>query len=124
MIQSSPSTGNIHQPSLKAFADQFAEIPASWLSRIACEPIQLPMWDTLFLVNNPDHDNAIKALFRDLEQDSDCDDCGLSDHWFAVADTGFVGCDVEDRIFLGVDGAGYCFYKAHWEPLFKLILNS
>ena len=121
MNHSTPSVGDEIPPSLFAFTDQFIEIPSSWLPKIAEEPMTLPIWGTVFLVNNRAHQATILNLLQEIEYS---EDENLSDHWYAVGDTGFVACQIDDRVFLGVDGAGYCFFKAHWEPLFKLTLDS
>lgn len=121
MFQSSPSIGNGQHPNVVAFTAKFTDIPADWLPKIACRIIPLPIWGTAFLVTNREHKAIIKATLRDIENDAED---SLSDCWFAVGDTGFVALELDDQMFLGVDGAGYCFYKAHWEPLFKLIYSS
>ena len=122
MLPIAPTISNEPQSTLDAFTAKFAEIPAEWLPLIKDQPMPLPMWDTLFLVTDPRHNAIIKRLLREF--DSDETDQELASDWLAVADTGFVACEADDRIFLGVNGAGYCFYQAHWTPLFKQVYSS
>jgi hypothetical protein len=122
MTHSPALLGNDIHPNLVAFTEKFIELPANWLPKIAGKPIPLPIWSSVFLANNPEHHAIIKALLREIEDDGE--DASLKEFWYRVGDTGFITCQVEGRIFLGVDGAGYCFYKAHWEPLFELIFSS
>jgi hypothetical protein len=121
MFQSSPSIGDSIQSNLVAFTEKFTDIPAGWLPKIACHAIPLPIWGTVFLVANRDHQATIKAAFRRIENDTEDN---LSDYWFAVGDTGFVAIKIDEHIFLGVDGAGYCFFTSHWEPLREIIYSS
>ena len=49
-----------------------------------------------------------------------CDINWLEDDLQAVADCGFRIYESEDYEYLiGIDGAGYDFYEAHWIPLYK-----
>ena len=62
----------------------------------------LPMWGTMW-------------AFEDR-----CDINWLEDDLQAVADCGFRIYESEDCEYLiGIDGAGYDFYEAHWIPLYK-----
>ena len=62
----------------------------------------LPMWGTMW-------------AFEDR-----CDINWLEDDLQAVADCGFRIYESEDYEYLiGIDGAGYDFYEAHWIPLYK-----
>lgn len=117
-----PTIGdNIHS-SLVAFAEKFTEIPAGWLPKIAGEPMPLPIWGTVFLVTNQEQSAIIQALMSDLENDATFQE--VSGCWQAVGDTGFLACLVDGYVFLGVDGAGYCFYQAHWKPLYQRIYSD
>lgn len=62
----------------------------------------LPMWGTMWELKNI------------------CDEEWLEGHLQAVADCGFRIYESEDYGYLiGIDGAGYDFYEAHWIPLYK-----
>ena len=62
----------------------------------------LPMWGTMWALNDR------------------CDDDWLENNLQAVADCGFRIYESEDYGYLiGIDGAGYDFYEAHWIPLYK-----
>ena len=59
-------------------------------------------WGTLFAPNDPTDRRWIQEHIDEVEE------CG-----FIV-----YSCD-EFEILLGIDGCGYSFYPAHWEPLYK-----
>ena len=62
----------------------------------------LPMWGTMWELKNI------------------CDEEWLENNLQAVADCGFRIYESEDYEYLiGIDGAGYDFYEAHWIPLYK-----
>lgn len=62
----------------------------------------LPMWGTMW-------------EFKDI-----CDKEWLENNLQAVANCGFRIYESEDYGYLiGIDGAGYDFYEAHWLPLYK-----
>lgn len=62
----------------------------------------LPMWGTMFDVPNMDQEWVRNNLDK-------------------VAECGFRIYDFEtmDLLLLGIDGAGYDFYEAHWVPLYE-----
>lgn len=64
----------------------------------------IPMWGTLFLIS----DIWLEEFVRE--------------HMHEVAELGFVVIESYEYgdLFLGVDGAGYDFYEAHWTPLYDL----
>lgn len=46
----------------------------------------------------------------------------IKKHEFEVAELGFTIIHHDDELWgLGIDGAGYDFYSAHWEPLYDLL---
>lgn len=62
----------------------------------------LPMWGVMW-------------AFKNI-----CDEEWLENNLQAVADCGFRIYESEDYGYLiGIDGAGYNFYEAHWIPLYK-----
>ena len=62
----------------------------------------LPMWGTMW-------------EFKNI-----CDEQWLENNLQAVANCGFRIYESEDYGYLiGIDGAGYDFYEAHWIPLYK-----
>ena len=72
------------------------------LNELEKEQDFLPMWGTMW-------------EFKDI-----CDQTWLEDNLQAVADCGFRIYESEDYGYLiGIDGAGYDFYEAHWLPLYK-----
>lgn len=60
-----------------------------------------PMWGTVWSLHSLDEDWVLGNL--DIVSD-----CG-----FYVYETDEIG------VFIGIDGAGYDFYEAHWIPLYK-----
>ena len=40
-------------------------------------------------------------------------------HKKKVSELGFRIFEIEEGFLLGIDGAGYDFYEAHWIPLYK-----
>lgn len=65
----------------------------------------LPMWSTMW-------------AFGSFEQDK-CED---KDFLIQLANIGFRIYESEDYGYvIGIDGAGYDFYEAHWIPLYKLL---
>lgn len=64
----------------------------------------LPMWGTMWAFDDQ-LDNYWLEKYENLQKMADC---------------GFRIYEQEDYEFLfGIDGAGYDFYEAHWEPLYK-----
>ncbi len=41
-----------------------------------------------------------------------------------ASDCGFVAYTFEDEVYVGIDGGGYCFYSAHWGPLYRRVLDQ
>lgn len=65
--------------------------------------VEPPIWGTYFMPS------------------SDIDSNWLDDHAEEVARLGFTLIYHEGYLFaLGIDGAGYDFYEAHWIPLYRL----
>lgn len=72
------------------------------LSEEEVEDSGLPMWSTLFLIND---DVILSRVKEDLQ---------------AVKELGFlIYIDDEDRLYLGINGCGYDFYAEHWIPLYE-----
>lgn len=61
----------------------------------------LPMWNILWRANNL---FSYRFILDNLE---------------AVAEAGFEIYQTEDDIYIGINGAGYDFYEAHWLPLYR-----
>lgn len=65
--------------------------------------VDVPMWGWVWMV------------------DDYCDEQWIRDNMETVADCGFTimeNCE-EGWLLLGIDGAGYDFYEAHWLPLYE-----
>lgn len=65
--------------------------------------VGIPMWGTLWMV------------------DDWCDEQWIDENRETVAEIGFTICENYEHgwILLGIDGAGYDFYDAHWIPLYE-----
>lgn len=70
-----------------------------------CESENYPMWGTLFEVNDSFVGTQILEKLKEVQ------------------DIGFLVLDDFDElgVCLGVAGAGYSFYDAHWTPLYDLL---
>ena len=67
-----------------------------------------PMWGTVFSVR----DNFLSEKIVENAQKI-YEECNI-----------WVGEQEDFGIILGINGAGYDFYEAHWEPLFNLLRNE
>ena len=65
-------------------------------------PNYLPMWGTLWSFGDASDERWADESLDEIAA------CG-----FLVYETD------DDEIFIGIDGAGYDFYEAHWIPLYK-----
>jgi len=63
---------------------------------------KIPMWGWVFVPNDP------------------CDQEWIRGHADKVAECGFIVYETDEiGVYLGVNGAGYDFYEAHWLPLYR-----
>jgi len=63
-----------------------------------------PMWGYVFKPNDPSDEKWIKRHAKEVYEK-----------------TGFIVYETDELgVYLGVNGAGYDFYNAHWIPLYKL----
>jgi hypothetical protein len=74
------------------------------------------MWGTMFLVNDPVDKQRIKALLQPIEDEKD-ELYGYEE----VGDTGIFAFDIDGKVVLGINGAGYDFYEDHWLPLYEAL---
>ena len=66
-----------------------------------------PMWSTAFWFEG----NRLMCKFVEQEQER------INDIGFSIL---YDGADGDVPLALGIDGAGYDFYEAHWVPLYDL----
>ena len=102
----------------------FSPIPARWIDDLAAhhgEFVPLPMWGTLFLPQNSCDVANIGKLLRDLRVESDDDATFAAAGWQEVARTGILAREFDDELLLGIHGAGYDFYEAHWSGLYDAL---
>lgn len=103
--------------------DSFSSIPAAWIEELTKhrgESVTLPMWGSVFVAADRADRRAIAALLQPLNADCDDDRTALAvAGWSEVGTTGVFALSLDDALILGIDGAGYDFYSAHWEPLYE-----
>ena len=69
-----------------------------------CEVYDIvPMWGTMWTFRWPDHEEWART--EEGRQ--------------ALSRCGFTILEHDERVFIGIDGAGYDFISAHWAPLFR-----
>ena len=106
--------------------DSFSEISGHWIEELARsrgDVLPVPMWGTLFIPNDPCDVRDIEKLLRDIEPECDDDEEAFfaSAGWQEVADTGIWAREFDDKLLLGIQGAGYNFYDHHWEKLYDAL---
>ena len=105
--------------------DSFSQIPTRWVQELAHlkhNYLPFPMWGTLFMPLDHVDVDRIERLFKTIECDDDGDLQELRDAgWHAVGETGIIAIYFEDELLLGIHGAGYGFYEAHWAPLYTAL---
>ncbi|MEO1530484.1 MAG: hypothetical protein AAFX06_34275 [Planctomycetota bacterium] len=96
----------------------FAQFPTRWLLH---EIQSLPNWGTLFRVTDPGDRRRIRNLARPI-QPHESDRLALSKSgWQEIEDTGILVIDFDNEMLLGIHGAGYDFWEAHWIPLYDAL---
>jgi len=102
----------------------FSSIPARWIADLAehhGEFLPLPMWGTLFLPQNSCDVANIGDLLCELRVESDDDATFAAAGWQEVARTGILAREFDGELLLGIHGAGYDFYEAHWSGLYDAL---
>ncbi len=107
---------------VRRLVDSFSMIPTRWIDDLAQHyqnDLPLPMWGAIFRVIDPCDVRRMEQLCRTIECEDDADLQALRDAgWREIADTGVLAVYFEDELLLGIHGAGYDFYEAHWTPLY------
>lgn len=101
--------------------DSFSKIPARWIEIVARHDdvwLPLPMWDTLFMPHQSCDARNISRLCRTSEPSDEEDEVLMSAGWQMVGSTGIYAVEFDDSLLLGINGAGYGFYEAHWNSLY------
>ncbi|MEZ6128961.1 MAG: hypothetical protein R3C59_09780 [Planctomycetaceae bacterium] len=102
----------------------FSAVPGRWIAELADawhEPFALPMWGELFLICDGSVEDHIHKVITNIDSDSDDLIRLASDGWQSVADTGVLVREFDDELLLGIHGAGYDFFEAHWVPLYDAL---
>lgn len=110
---------------VECFTRSLSFIPGGWLEeclRARGEPFAIPICHGLFLVDEPSVANRIKRHFCDDVFNEDDDRLRLIESgWNSIRSTGLFGREIDGFVVLGIDGLGYDFFEAHWEPLYDLL---
>lgn len=102
----------------KRLVDGFSAVPERWVKVVADsegDEFNGVMWGTMFIVNDSVDKRRIESLLKDEDEDSEM--MGS----FKVGDTGINAWWIDGELVLGINGAGYDFYEAHWIPLYKAL---
>lgn len=102
----------------------FSAIPTRWIAGLRDawrDPIALPMWGELYLICDGSVAEHLRSAAVDIESDSD-DLIELAySGWQMVGDSGVLIREFDDELLLGIHGAGYDFFEAHWVPLYDAL---
>lgn len=109
-------------------------IPYGWLEIVRDSQndyFSLPMWGTVWVAG--DNKGCFEDLMKeyDLENEKDeekliedeGEECAtlIFDGWRELGDSGVFAREFDDELLIGIHGAGYNFYDAHWEPLYDAV---
>lgn len=114
------ATSSAQRKAVEQLVSGFSAIPARWFE----DKIRsLPIWGTLFLVNDGFDARRIESLFEAIDrEDYDIERNVLHDAgWQSVGSTGLIAIVFDDEILIGVHGVGYDFYEYHWGPLYEAL---
>ena len=99
--------------------NQFSGVPQDWVQAMAeknGDEFYGIMWGTMWLVNNSiDIERIEKMLVPKNDEDDEM--YGSQE----VKNTGIYAFKVADELVLGINGAGYDFFDAHWIPLYEAL---
>ncbi|MCC7420560.1 MAG: hypothetical protein IT428_09775 [Planctomycetaceae bacterium] len=104
----------------------FSHIPrdcAAGMVEQSSMSLPLPMWGTLFVPSDPVDAARIRRMCRPItgaDGDEELQRLELGG-WKEVANTGVLAVDFLGALILGIHGAGYNFFPAHWEPLYDAL---
>lgn len=114
-----------YRNAVRRLVESFSQIPSSWIEAVSQHQGQwlpLPMWGTLFVPTDGADTHGIERLLRPLEAQDDDELAALFDAgWKEAGDTGVLAVEFDDELLLGIHGAGYCFYREHWAPLYDAL---
>jgi len=116
---------------VKRMVDSMSYIPYGWLEHIKeglAEYFPDPMWGTIWLAgdNKGCFEEIMKEYDLDNEEKLDEDEgeecaeliCG---GWHELGDSGVFVRELDEELLVGINGAGYNFYQAHWEKLYEAV---
>jgi len=77
-------------------------------------------WDDECLISYQENNPRISMWGWVFVPDDPCDQEWIREHASIVAECGFIVYETDEiGVYLGVNGAGYDFYEAHWLPLYR-----
>ena len=106
---------------IRRLVDSFSHIPATWIAELADkrgEFLPLPMWGTLFAPKDSVDIRRIGQFCKEIQPCDEDEEAFAAAAWREVADTGIYALDFDGELLLGIHGAGYDFYDAHWSKLY------
>ena len=114
---------------VEVFASRtFASVPACWIAELLehrGQSVAMPMYGYLFLIEEESVEQAVERNLGEFDFGEDAERQSLVESgWRVISPTGFFALPLDGRILLGIDGVGYDFFKAHWEPLYDLLGNE
>ncbi len=80
------------------------------------------MYGYLFLIDDKSVEQTVERNLAEFDFGEDVErqqliECG----WRVICPTGLFALPLDGRILIGIDGVGYDFFEAHWEPLYDLL---
>ena len=100
-------------------------IPGGWIEgllKARDEPFAMPICLGMFLIDDVIVAESVKQHFCEDIYCADDDRQRLIDSgWSYIPPTGLFAREIDGFVVLGIDGLGYDFFVAHWEPLYDLL---
>ena len=121
-----PSFSGSKTSAVECFAARaLSPIPGCWIEellRLRGTPVAMPMYGYLFLIDDKSVDEVVGRKLAEFDFGTDVErqqliDCG----WRVIRSTGLFALPLDGRILIGIDGVGYDFFQAHWEPLYDFL---
>ena len=104
---------------VERLVESFSGISQEWVKTMAeknGDEFYGIMWGTMWIVNNSVDITNIEKLLKPVE-DEDDEMHGYEE----IGETGIYAFKIADDLVLGINGAGYDFYDAHWIPLYDAL---
>ena len=100
-------------------------MPAEWIADVLKArglPAAMPICSSLFLVQGPWQIREIRKQIANFDFGEDTERQRLVDAgWRVIPTTGLFVVELDGYVLVGVDGIGYDFFEAHWQPLYEAL---